>query len=379
LSFFDEADEPRTPSRARRTPSGGGSSSRRPPTDQQTLLVRRLIAAGAVVVVLVLLVVLVQSCVGSRREQALKDYNRDVRTLVEQSQRAVATPLFETLRGAAARSDPTQVQESINQLRQAADEQLDQARNLDAPDEMSEAQRDLELVLSLRRDGVAEIADNIQQAIGTSPGAGQAVDAIAAQMQAFNASDVVYSQRVAPLILKGLRDDGISASYDGSAGEQVQPYSNFLSGAAFGLMSPTNVARELGTSSASADDTGEPAPGLHGHQIDSVSVNGVDLEAGGSATVPAASPTSFDVNFTNGGDHDEQNVRVSVEISGSGAPLRAETVVPQSVAGESTTATVELDDDPPTGGPVTITVEVAAVPGEESTDNNRATYTALFE
>lgn len=377
MSFFDEADEPRTTPRARRTPSGGGS--RRPPTDQQTLLVRRLIAAGAVVVVLVLLVVLVQSCVGSRREQALKDYNREVRGLVDASTREVATPLFETLRGAAGRDDPTQVQDSINQLRQAADEQLERAQSLDVPDEMASAQNDFELVLSLRRDGVAEIADNIQEAIGTSAGAGQAVDAIAAQMQAFNASDVVYSQRVAPLILEALRADDIAASYDGSAGEQVQPYSNFLSGANFSLMSPTNVARTLGTSSASADDTGEPAPGLHGHQLDSTSVNGVTLEPGGSNTVPAAAPTTFEVTFTNGGEHDEQNVRVSVEISGSGAPLRAETVVPVSVAGEQTTAEIELPDDPPTGGPVTIDVTVAEVPGEESLDNNEASYTALFE
>lgn len=376
MSFFDEADEPtRAAPRARRASSGG----RRPPTDQQTLLVRRLVALGAVVVVLVLLVVLINGCLNSRKEQALKDYNRDVRALVEASQREVSQGLFEALRGAAGSSEPTQVQESINQLRQAADEQLDQAQSLDAPDEMAEAQRNLELVLSLRRDGVAEIADVIQQAIGTSAAAGQAVDAIAAQMQAFNASDVIYSQRVAPLLLRGLRDQGIAASYDGSAGEQVLPYASFLSGETFNLMSPTNVARMLGTSSASADDTGAPAPGLHGHQLDSVSVNGVTLEPGGSNTVPATTPSTFEVTFTNGGEHDEQNVRVSVVVSGSGAPQRAETVIPQSIAGEQTTATVELDGDPPTGGPVTITVRVLPVPGEESTDNNEASYTALFE
>ena len=52
--------------------------------DHQTLLVRRLVAAGAVVLVVVLLVVLVKGCVDSRREAALKDYNRSVLTLVEQ-------------------------------------------------------------------------------------------------------------------------------------------------------------------------------------------------------------------------------------------------------------------------------------------------------
>ena len=36
-----------------------------------------------------------------------------------------------------------------------------------------------ELVLSLRRDGVAEVADEIQTALGGTAGAGSAVDAIA--------------------------------------------------------------------------------------------------------------------------------------------------------------------------------------------------------
>ena len=68
--------------------------------DNQTLLVRRLVAAGAVVLVLVLLVVLVKGCVDNRHEAALKDYNRSVRTLVEQSRSEVAQAV---LRGAQRR------------------------------------------------------------------------------------------------------------------------------------------------------------------------------------------------------------------------------------------------------------------------------------
>ena len=72
-----------------------------------------------------------------------------------------------------------------------------------------------------------QVADDIRTALGGSAGSGGAVDRIAAQMQAFNAADVIYSQRVAPLILKGLKDNGISASRR-LAGEQVQPYAEFL-------------------------------------------------------------------------------------------------------------------------------------------------------
>lgn len=343
----------------------------------QTLLVRRLVAAGAVVLVIVLMVVLVKGCVDNRREAALKDYNRSVRTLVEQSRSGVSKPFFEALSGASG-GEPTQVQETINQLTSVAEEELSQAQRLDPPDAMSGAQSDLELLLSLRRDGVAKVADQIQTALGGTAGAGTAVDGIAGQMQAFNASDVIYSQRVAPLILKGLKDDGIAASYDGTAGEQVLPYADFLPDISW--MSPDYVAGQLGAASASSRTTGTAAPGLHGHQLDSVSVGGVDLTSTGSNRIPASPPPTFTVTFTNGGENDETNVRVTVEVTGSsGTPIRAQAIVPNTTAGEQATADVQLRSSPSTSGSSTIRVTVEEVPGEEALDNNTASYTALFE
>jgi hypothetical protein len=347
--------------------------------DQQTLLVRRLVAAGAVVLVVVLLVVLVKGCVDNRREAALKDYNSSVRTLVEHSRSAVAKRFFDAL-GTANGQDQQQVQETINQLRIVADEDLSQAERLDPPDAMKGAQTNLELVLSLRRDGVAKVADEIQAALGGTAGAGTAVDAIAGQMQAFNASDVVYSQRVAPLILKGLKDDDIAASYDGTAGEQVLPYASFLpDDGGLNWMSPDYVAQQLGTTTSSGRQRGTPSPGLHGHQLDSVSVNGVDLTTSGSNRIAATPPPSFVVNFTNGGENDETNVKVTVEVTGSGAPIRAQAIVDNTVAGQSATANVTLRQSPSTAGASTIRVTIAPVLGEGNTDNNTATYTALFE
>jgi len=348
--------------------------------DQQTLLMRRLVAAGAVVLAVVLLVVLVKGCVDNRREAALKDYNRSVRTLVLQSRNGVAKSFFQALSGAGSR-DQQQVQETISQLASVAEEDLAQAQRLDPPDAMKSAQTNLELVLSLRRDGVAQVADEIQTALGGTAGAGRAVDDVAAQMQAFNASDVVYSQRVAPLILKGLTDDGVAASYDGTAGEQVLPYANFLpDDGGISWMSPDYVAGQLGATTSSGRTGGPVAPGLHGHQIDSVSVNGVDLTTDGSNRIPATPPPTFTVNFTNGGENDETNVKVTVEVTGSsGAPIRAQAIVPSTTAGASATANVELRQSPSTSGSSTIRVTVEQVPGEETLDNNTAEYTALFE
>jgi len=348
--------------------------------DQQTLLVRRLVAAGAVLLVVVLLVVLVKGCVDSRREAALKDYNRSVRTLTEQSRSDLSKQFFDALRGASS-GEPTQVQETLSQLRSVADEELTQAERLDPPDAMKGAQSNLELLLSLRRDAVAKVADEIQTALGGTAGSGNAVEAIAAQMQAFNASDVIYSQRVAPLILKGLKDDGIAASYDGSAGEQVQPYASFLpDNGGISWMSPDYVAQQLGASTSSnGRPSGTPTPGLHGHQLDSVSVNGVDLTTSGSNRIPATPPPTFTVNFTNGGENDETNVKVTVEVTGGGAPIRAQTIVANTTAGQAATASVTLRQSPSTAGPSTIRVTIAPVLGEGNTDNNTATYPALFE
>ncbi|HZV72906.1 MAG TPA: hypothetical protein VFF79_04245 [Conexibacter sp.] len=347
--------------------------------DNQTLLVRRLVAAGVVVLVIVLMVVLVKGCVDSRREAALKDFNRSVRTLVEQSRSGVSKPFFDALTGASG-GKATQVQETINQLTSVADEELSRAQGLSPPDAVKQAQSDLELVLSLRRDGVAKVADLIQTAMGGTAGAGTAVNQIAGQMQAFNASDVIYSQRVAPLILKGLKGDGIAASYDGTAGEQVLPYADFLpAGSGISWLGPDFVASQLGSTTAGGRSRGTPAPGLHGHALDSVSVGGTTLTSSGSNRIPASPPPTFTVNFTNGGTNNETNVRVTVEITGpNGTPIRAQTIVPNTTAGQQATADVQLRQSPSTSGPSTIRVTIEAVPGEKSLANNTASYTALF-
>jgi hypothetical protein len=343
--------------------------------DHQTLLVRRLVAAGAVVVVIILLVVLVKGCVDSQRTQALKDYNRSARSLLEESRSAVSKPFFQALSGASGQQ-AQQVTETLSQLGAVADEELSQAGRLDVPSELSDAQRDLKLVLSLRRDGVKKVADLVGPAVGKSAAAAAAVNQIAGQMRAFDASDVLYSQRVAPLILQALKNDGIAASYDGTAGEQVLPESSFLPSLSW--INPTYVAGQLGASVNGAKP-GAIAPGLHGHALDSVAVGGTTLTPGGSNRIPASPPPTFTVTFTNGGVNDETNVEVDVEITGSGAPIKGSKTVLSTSAGQQMSTDVQLPRSPSTTGPVTIKVTVKPVPGEQKTDNNSQTYPALFQ
>ena len=76
----------------------------------------------------------------------------------------------------------------------------------------------------------------------------------------------------------------------------------------------------------------------------------------------------FTVTFTNQGDNDEFDVKVTVKIanaSGSGTPITLKKTVPQIAKGEKATVELPLNREPPLGAVVNINVTVAEVPGEE--------------
>lgn len=193
-------------------------------------------------------------------------------------------------------------------------------------------------------------------------------------MQALLASDVIYSQRVQP---------DVAQAFDGAGiGGQVIPSSRSLTN--LGWLQPQFVADALGTSLTASDDgsTGKaPAPGTHGHGLDSVSVGGTALEPSpASNRIPATPPVAFDVKFSNQGQNDEIRVKVKVTITGNGMKtITAEKTVDQTKAGTAAEVSVPLTTTPPAGKAVKIDVEVAAVPGEKDTTNNKQSYDALFE
>jgi hypothetical protein len=327
----------------------------------------------------VLIVVLVHGCLNSQKIAGLKDYNRNVRAIVQQSDDEVGKQLFTQLAGAASRQAATgqsSVQDSLNQLNIAAGEQLSHAQSLDVPDEMKQAQNALVLSLSLRHDAITKIAQLIQQALG-SQAAGDAVNQIAGQMRALDASEVLYSQRVAAYIIKALKQNGIAV---GSAGEQVLLDSNFLPNLSW--TDPTYVATQIGASAASTGQAnGKPAPGTHGHQLDSVSVGSNTLSSGGVANhIPASPAPVFTVKFTNGGQNPETNVKVQLTISGCGAnPIKLTGTVASTTPGNQASVQVPMTSAAPTCGPVTIEATVVPVLGEKDASNNTQSYSAIFQ
>jgi hypothetical protein len=364
LSFFDEDDEPRTRVRSRRAAPTGGAG---PAPDRRTVLIRQLVLFGGFILVVALLILIINGCRNSAHENALKDYNRSVASIVRDSDSQVGKPFFDLLR------NPTQgdLSTQINGYRVQADSQYQQAKKIDTPDDMTAAQRSFLIAMEMRRDGLQQIADRIRTALSSdADAADKAINEIAGAMQLFLTSDVMYSERVLPMIESTLRDADVGA-------QQLQQTA-FFPGIEW--LDPTTVADALGQQlSAGGSGSGRaPAPGLHGTGIDSVTVGDQTLSADAANRIAYGADTEFTVNFTNQGENDETNIVVALRIEGGPEPLRVQKSVAAVAAGESAAATLSLPKAPPLDTPVTITVQVKPVPGEEKKDNNTAEYDAAF-
>jgi hypothetical protein len=367
LSFFDEDDEPRRTPRPRRArPAGGGVAT----ADSQTLLIRRAVAVVGGILVLLLLLFFIDSCRDSARENALKDYNRQLSTIATDSSRQVGAPFFQLLSERGG-SQPQELQTQISGYRVQAEQQYEQARGLDVPSEMGGAQEAALMALEWRRDGLDRIAQQIRPALGDeSEQADEAIKDIAGQMAIFLASDVAWRTRVIPFIEHALEEQEI--------GGQEISNSPFLVSEEW--LQTQKVAEVLDQQLTSGGGGGEPTgPGLHGSGLDSTNYGDVTLQPGATNRLTYEPGTGFTVNFTNQGENDEFDVKVTLRITREGGdPITTSDTVPKVAQGESATVELALDEQPPLDTAVEIRVNVARVPGEEKTDNNSSRYPALF-
>ena len=327
-------------------------------------MVRRAIGLGGVVIVLLILFLGIKGCANSAKQDSLRTYNTDVASLARDSDTQVSRPFFQLMAN-PTRTSPVNVEAQVNQYRATAEDLAKRARGMSVPGQMAEAHRLVELALDLRAGALTRIADRIRAALGNGDAASGAINQIAAENQAFLTSDVVWSQRVAPLIKQELDSNGVTG--------QVTPLSRSLPN--LGWLDPATVGSFLGGGGSAA---GPVAPGLHGHGLVAVGVGPTTLQPSSVNRIPATPNPVFTVRFQNQGNNPEHNVAVTVTISGAGRPLTAKSVVPQTTPGQTASVDIALTHRPPVGTPVTITVAVAPVPGEKKTDNNKQTYPALF-
>jgi len=364
-SFFDEDDEPTRQSRPRRGRGGGTVAA-----DQQTLMTRRIVAGVIGVLFLVLLAIVINSCRNSQQESALKDYNREVSTIAQDSAQQVGGQFFQLL--GQGNGQPQDLQSAISSFRVQAEQQRQQAAGLSVPGAMKGAQQNLLIALEMRRDGLDYVAARIRSALGDSGAVtDQAISQIAGQMQVFLASDVIYSTRVVPFIRSALNANEI--------GGQTIASSRFVPNQSW--LSPQTIATALdqqlsgGGSGASGQPTG---PGLHGTGLQSTAYGSTTLQPSTSNQLTYTPGQDFVVSFTNQGENDEFDVKVTIRIAAGAQQVSLTTTVPKVAQGQTAEARLPLDKTPPLGSAAMIRVQVAAVPGEKKIDNNRSEYPALF-
>ena len=385
MSFFDERDNPSGAAdgheRAARggSPAEPGSGSRRPPprrpeggpgTDRQTVARRRAIGIGGGVVVVILAALLVRGCLDAREERGFEDYVQEVSSVIAESGQE-SEALFELLQDPGDLS-AVDVQNTLNGLGVDAQRLVERAESADPPDQLTETQDLVVQTLELRRDGLSGIAEGIPGALGDEQ-QDEAIEAIAADMQSFLASDVIYSQQAKPRIEEALAEQELEAEVDEPPDSQFLPEID--------LLEPATVSDAVDQiRTEGADEDQKASPGLHGTGLGEVTAqpSGEALVEGAPTEVALGQDLALDVQVQNQGDNDESDVAVTATIEGSGAPIDLEGSLDSIAAGATETVSLPLEEAPPTGEELDLTVSIEPVPGEEVADNNEGAFTVLF-
>jgi hypothetical protein len=325
-------------------------------------MVRRSVAIVGAVLGVVLLVVLINGCLDSRKDSAFRDYAGDERSLVSAEQ-DLSNRLFETL-SKPGRGDALDVQTQVNAQRVDAEQLVQRAKDADHPGELNTANGWLVTAFQFRADAIGKIANLLPTALGDK-GRQAAIDSIAGQMQALLASDVIYSQRAIPALTSAFNKRNIDEKF---------PNQQFMPD--LGWLDPDTVKTRL---EKLGGGTQAATPGLHGNALDGVTVqpSGTALTDTGVNRISVGNELAFDVKVSNGGDSEETDVGVSITIA-DGKKTSVDQTIPRIAAGQSETVSVPVTNKPETGSVSTVTIEIAAVPGEKNTDNNKASYQVAF-
>ncbi len=380
MSFFDEADEPRTeikgPSRPggrRRTSGSGGSGSgrgsrRRPPSrpPQQSVRARRAIALLALVIVIVVIAVGVNSCEGSANKSALQNYADNVNRIVGQSD-STSSSLFAALRKAGSSSAST-TSLSVDQARSSAENQLKNAQRLSVPGAAQGAQRHFVHALQERLDGLTNIANEIQPALGSQHQ--QAVQEITMQMALFLASDVEYKEYAAKELASALH--GVGLTVGGTNGTPINP-GQFLPSINWLQASYLGGLFGVSISSGKSGGASQHVTGLHGDALTGITYNGTTLSSG--ASVSSNPPPTFLLSVQNQGNYTENNVICKVEVLGTS--VTGTKAIPAVAKGQTATCDVTLRSAPPRGS-YNLKALVERVPGEHDLANNSQGVAVVF-
>ena len=265
----------RTTSPADRAPRPRRASGGDVAADTQTIRVRQAVAAIGLIVVVLLLVFVVKGCRDSAEENALKDYNREVSTIANESSQAGRRGVLPrcSARAAASRRRTCRPRSRASACRPST--QLKQAEGLSVPGEMRGAHQSL-----LHRARVAPRRARLHR-----PADPHRARRLRRRGRRGDPADRRPDGGL-PRLRRRLRDArrpvikaALDAERDRRPGRSRR--SPFLP--TLEWLQPDVVAEQLGQqlSAGAGRDSNEPTgPGLHGTNIDSVAYGDTTLQPG---------------------------------------------------------------------------------------------------
>jgi hypothetical protein len=357
LAFLDEEEL---------APSPGGSEppGRRGSDRQRQILLRRAVGIGAIVLVLILIVLGIKGCLNARKTRSFENYASDLRAIAAQTNQ-LSGDFFGKL------SDPGNAsaldfEAEIATDRGTAENLAGRVNALDTPNELSDAQNELELAYGLRAQALSGISGQISTALGNpGPERTKAITQITDYMRYFLASDVLYKQAQDQIDIE-LSDQGI---------DEKAPASVFMTDPNRWL-DPLQVASAL-----SAIASKHVAAGSHGVAIVQTTVKpgNVVLSPDTPTTISGdTSQAEIDVEVSNQGSATEKGVGVSYSLTGGPQTIDGTTTLGSIAPGGLQTAPIPVHPQPERNVELTLEVTVLPVPGETITTNNRSTYQLTF-
>ncbi len=340
--------------------------SRRPPPPREPagdVFKRRALAFGIGVVVIVLLLLAVRGCLDARKERAFENYLRDLDSLVTTSSQ-LSDDFFSRFRDPGGATE-LEFQAQLGSSRGTSEDLLNRVQGLDSPDELSEAQQDLELAFELRRDGVTSVVEQTEAALGEK-GSKDATSQISTDMRQFLASDVLYARAHAEIV----------SVLDEQELEGDVPSSNFLPEPIEPWLDDLEIARLL---AQVAGETGAAGGATRGTELSTVTLRPGNIPLTPDTLNTASRvPTEIEVGVLNGGTTQETDVAVSYELLGSTEPIEGEATIPRIDAGVEGSVAIPVQGEIPEDDDLTLIVTVFPVAGESIVENNELAFQVRF-
>jgi hypothetical protein len=371
FDFFEE--EPATTeaqssqSRVRLPRRGGrGTGARGPagPPRGLTPLLRLLGLISIIIAALVFFGLLVQSCASTSKHDAYKSYMAKVGSIAQSSASdgaQVATDL--TTPGVKVVDLASKLDGVAEQERQ----NVAAAQRLNPPGQLRSEHEDLIEALQLRVSGVQGLADTFRKTASSKASTDAAL--LAAPAERLLASDVTWDDLFRGPATTQMKNDNINGV--------VAPESHFVTNQ--DLISERSMTLVLQRLRGASTSGGTPT-GIHGTNITEVKVEpgGQALSQANENTVTATTDLAFVVTIADSGDSQEVGIKVTLTIQKpQGAIVRTQTV---DLINPGQTKSVTFKDlgQVPFAQRTTVNVDVAPVPGEHNTANNKASYPVIF-